>query len=159
DGKQVVAGQLDGTLKLYDIAEGKEIRQIGEPKGTGRHRQAFMEPISTSPDGKMLLARFIDGTHLLYDIESGKELHQFGEPQSEDVRELMMERRWRHRRMAEEMMGDFGQDLSFSWAPDGKTLVQGQGNIVRFWSIETGKINDFGAGHVGEVTAILPAAA
>ena len=42
-------------------------------------------------------------------------------------------------------------------SPDGKTIAQGWGNMVRLWNIETGKGNDVSGGHRAEVQNLLVA--
>ena len=81
DGKQVVTGagnawnnpKKEGTLRLWDLTTGKQVRQF---EG---HTQDIRR-VAISPDGKQLLSGSFDGTMRLWEIESGKELKCFNGP-------------------------------------------------------------------------------
>jgi WD40 repeat protein len=70
DGKQVITGDGVGTVRLWDVASGKEIRQF---KG---HTGSVLS-IAFSPDGKEVLTGGSDTTARLWDVASGKEIRQF----------------------------------------------------------------------------------
>jgi WD40 repeat protein len=82
DGKQAVTGggnQFDageeksGSLRLWDLAAGKEIRRFeGHAKDIRR--------VAIAPDGKLLLSGSFDGTMRLWDMQTGKEIKRFNGP-------------------------------------------------------------------------------
>src|SRR5262249_5369627 len=82
DGKQAVTGGgsvlLDngtgeGSLRLWDLVTGKEIRRFkGHTKDVRR--------VVVSPDGKQLLSGSFDGTMRLWDVQTGKEIKHFDGP-------------------------------------------------------------------------------
>jgi WD40 repeat protein len=82
DGKQAVTGggntlgqreQPSGSLRLWDLATGKEIRQFeGHTKDIRR--------VAISSDGKQLLSASFDGTVRLWDLQTGKEVKKFDGP-------------------------------------------------------------------------------
>jgi len=82
DGKQAVTGGGNtfektggpaASLKLWDLATGKEVRQFeGHTKDVRR--------VAISPDGKQMLSASFDGTVRLWDLSTGKELKKFDGP-------------------------------------------------------------------------------
>jgi WD40 repeat protein len=67
DGKYVISGGEDRTLKLWDTASGKEVRTF-----TG-HRGAVTS-VAFSPDGNMVVSGSSDSTVRLWDVATGREL-------------------------------------------------------------------------------------
>lgn len=82
DGKQAVSGggtalagkgAMEASLRLWDLATGKEIRSFaGHTKDV---RRAVV-----SPDGKQLLTGSFDGTMRLWDLQTGKKIRRFDGP-------------------------------------------------------------------------------
>jgi tricorn protease-like protein len=68
DGKFVLSGGEDRTLRLWDAASGKNVRTF-----TG-HR-AGVTSVAFSPDGSMAVSGSGDSTLRLWDVASGRELH------------------------------------------------------------------------------------
>jgi WD40 repeat protein len=67
DGKTLVSGSDDNTVKLWDVASGKELRTL-------RGHAAPVRSVACSPDGKTLVSGSWDRTVKLWDVASGKEL-------------------------------------------------------------------------------------
>jgi hypothetical protein len=67
DGKSLAVGSWDGTVKLWDVATGKKIRQLPE------HRTPVTR-VEYSSDGKVLLSNGQDGTLGFWDTADGKQL-------------------------------------------------------------------------------------
>jgi len=70
DGKYILSGSKDKTLKLWDAASGKEIRTF-----TGHSDQ--ISSVAFSPDSKYALSGSWDDTLKLWDVATGKELRTF----------------------------------------------------------------------------------
>lgn len=70
DGKQVVTGSSDRTVRLWDFASQKELSIL-------RGHTADVTSVAFSPDGKQIISGSMDNTLRLWDIASGKELRQF----------------------------------------------------------------------------------
>lgn len=69
DGKSLAAGAWDGSLRLWDVATGKEIRRF-----TGHH--GWVRAVAFSPDGKLLASGGKDKIIHLWETATGRELRQ-----------------------------------------------------------------------------------
>jgi WD40 repeat protein len=74
DGRTLVSGSWDGTVRFWDPGTGQELRRAEEGLGT--------MAVASSPDGKTTLAMIGGNTLLLRDLASGKELHRLEHPGS-----------------------------------------------------------------------------
>jgi WD40 repeat protein/uncharacterized caspase-like protein len=70
DGKQILSGSSDKTIKLWDVASWREIRTFAG------HEDAVTS-LAFSPDGRQVLSGSNDGTVRLWDVSTGKEIAQF----------------------------------------------------------------------------------
>jgi hypothetical protein len=70
DGRQIVSGSRDGTLKLWDAATGREIRTFF----SGSH---FVNSVVFNPEGRSIASGSQDGRTCLWDISTGREIAQF----------------------------------------------------------------------------------
>jgi WD40 repeat protein len=70
DGRRVLSASLDGTLRLWDVAGAKEIRQF-------RGHTNWIGNLCVSPDGKRALSSSLDRTIRMWDVETGRELWKF----------------------------------------------------------------------------------
>jgi len=70
DGEFLVTCSKDGTVRLWEVASGKEVRRfIGHTGPT--YGAAF------SPDGKYILTSSEDETARLWDVKTGEEIRRF----------------------------------------------------------------------------------
>jgi RNA polymerase sigma factor (sigma-70 family) len=69
DGKLVLAGCMDNTLRVFELATGKERRFEG-------HTKQLLGAVFT-PDGKHILSGSYDQTVRLWDVATGKEVRRF----------------------------------------------------------------------------------
>jgi WD40 repeat protein len=70
DGKTVVSGSLDHSIKLWDVASGRLVRTLqGHAKGVGA--------VAVSPDGALLASGGEDGVNL-WDLANGQLLRAMG---------------------------------------------------------------------------------
>ena len=68
DGKQIVSGSSDNTLKIWNAETGKEIRSF-----TTGHTNLINSSFF-SPDGKWIVSGSYDKTLKIWDAETGKEI-------------------------------------------------------------------------------------
>jgi beta-lactamase regulating signal transducer with metallopeptidase domain/biopolymer transport protein ExbD len=69
DGKLALSGSHDTTLRLWDVASGKEIHRF-----TGH--EAKVLGVAFSPDGRFALSGAFDDNVILWDLKTTKELRQ-----------------------------------------------------------------------------------
>jgi RNA polymerase sigma factor (sigma-70 family) len=128
DGKTLASGGDDKTIRFWDVAAGKELRQLKHHQGIGK--------ILYSPTGKLLASidkvefvdkrdgssTWYDDTRIrIWDTAAGKELRTFAAPKHE---------------VLDPMYGI----RALGFAPDGKTLLAGSyDGTIRIWDPATGK--------------------
>ena len=66
DGKTLASGSEDKTIKLWDVATGKE-------QATLKGHTEWVKSVAFSPDGKTLASGSGDSTIKLWDVATGKE--------------------------------------------------------------------------------------
>jgi WD40 repeat protein len=69
DGKWVVSGSLDGTVRIWEAKTGKEISRM-------KHRYA-VTAVSFSPNGRWVVSGAKDNTARVWDAQTGKEIAHF----------------------------------------------------------------------------------
>jgi WD40 repeat protein len=146
DSKTVAWPMGNGVIQLFDVATGKELVKMGDEKAEFRPtRTAF------TADGKKLAALTTDQTIILHDVATGKQLKVIGEEAgTSQVKGVP--------RAMRANFFNYGVGIPLALSPDGKTIAQGWGNLVRIWNIETGKGNDLSGGHRGEIQGVFVAA-
>jgi WD40 repeat protein len=70
DGHSALSGSYDGTIRLWDIQAGKQLRCFNHPSGVGA--------VAFSPKGQYFLSGGDSPYHVyLRDLKTGKQLHRF----------------------------------------------------------------------------------
>jgi len=70
DGRRAVTGSWDGSLWLWELETGKELRRFQGHTG-------IVMSAAITPDGRRVLTASYDNTLRLWDIEAGAELYRF----------------------------------------------------------------------------------
>jgi WD40 repeat protein len=147
DGGFVVSGAQDNTLKLWEIATGREVRTL-------RGHDDVVFGVAFSPDGKYIISGSDDRKLKLWDVSTGNEIRTFhghkdmilSVAYSPDGRYIASSsvgtiKLWevatgREIRTLTEHNGNVYQ-VTFS--PDGRYLLSGgQDGVVLLWDVSTG---------------------
>ena len=70
DGTRALSGGVDASIRLWDIASGRELRRF-----VGHHK--VIESVAFCPDGRHLISGSYDGSMRLWDINTGTEVRRF----------------------------------------------------------------------------------
>ena len=149
DGKMVASAGDDKTVRLRDVASGKEIRQL-------EGHQYQVHCVAFSPDGKMVASGGEDRTVRLWDVASGKEIRQFlgfGDlvwsvsfsPDGKMLASAGFDRTVRLWDVASgkevrQLQGHQDRVYAGIFSPDGKMFASaGEDATLRLWEVCTGK--------------------
>jgi WD40 repeat protein len=110
DGKTLLSSSMDGTINLWGMPEGKELRTLQLTAWyTSRNRS-----VALAPDGKVLATLSSNGSVTLLDMANGQELRSFS--------------------------GNTVAILAIGFSPDSKMLATGFGDgTVKVWEVDTGR--------------------
>jgi RNA polymerase sigma factor (sigma-70 family) len=74
DGKRLASAGQDGTLRVWNVGDGKQV-WVDEER---RRRVGFIVPLHFSPDDRLLLYGGPERKARLFDAATGKVLHEYG---------------------------------------------------------------------------------
>ncbi|ERT04088.1 WD domain, G-beta repeat protein [Lyngbya aestuarii BL J] len=131
DSSKLVSGSWDNTIKVWDLASGKQLLTLRE------HNSVVMA-VAISPDGSKLVSGSNDNTIKAWDLASGKQLFNLGGHDDHD---------------------DLVWAVAIS--PDGLKLVSGASdNTIKVWDLVTGKkllsLSEYSVEHSINAVAISP---
>jgi RNA polymerase sigma factor (sigma-70 family) len=110
DGKVAVSGGWDGTVRIWDVATGKELRRLFADPET----KPWIFGVAVSPDGKTLAATTHNRKIYFWDLATGRFLRQ--------------------------LPGHHEQTRSLAFTPDGKSLLlAGPDSTIRLIDANSGR--------------------
>jgi WD40 repeat protein/serine/threonine protein kinase len=133
DGTRVATGgSHDRSIRLWDVASGKELQTILGPIHEVRSATQI-NTLAFSPDGKYLASGSHQGAVKLWDVAGGKEIRTFEGAKNQDLENMV----WR---------------IAFS--PDGTRLACNHGKAVKLWEVKSGKELSTIHGHKDRVLGV-----
>ena len=135
DGK-ILAHTNGNTIYLRDAANGKEIRQITLPSSPTK--------LLFAPDSKAIAAKGHDQIIRVFETANGKSIHSLGDAVVAGGNQIVF------------VGGMSSEARDFAFTDQGKTIVAGAGQTVRFFNLATGKEQASApSGHHGPVLAVV----
>ena len=164
DGTKIASGSSDSTIRLWDLASGKELSVL-------RGHESEVVSVAFSPDGKTLASGSYDKTIRLWNLASGKEITVMRGHESRvtsvafspDGTKLASAgddwtiRLWDLARGKEllELKGHESKVISVAFSPDGTKLASGSDDkSIRIWDIASAKELSVLRGHKSGVTSV-----
>jgi WD40 repeat protein/uncharacterized protein YjbI with pentapeptide repeats/3',5'-cyclic AMP phosphodiesterase CpdA len=164
DGETVAGGADDGTVRLWQVARGRERWRL-----TGHEGRVWS--VAFSPDGNTLASGSLDGTVRLWNVAGGIERACLAEgggriwsvafsPDGETLAtggDSPAIRLWSVRDGRERacLAGHHRRVWSMAFSPTGRTLASaGTDRTIRLWDADDGRERARFTGHVGRVLSI-----
>jgi WD40 repeat protein len=167
DGRRLLSGSGypygDGTMRLWDVASGKELRRFQGDEMT------WVLGVALAPDGRTALSGSADRFVRLWDAETGQMLRRFeheavnGVAFAPDGRRFLSGgkdatvRLWdvESGRELRRFEGHTAKIEDVAFAPDGRrALSGGEDGSLRLWDVETGRAAHVLMGHGATVGAV-----
>ncbi len=164
DGRFALSGSWDQTLKLWDVATGRELRRfIGHAN--------WVTSVAFSPDGRFALSGSQNNTMKLWDVATGKELRSFsGHTGNVASVAFSPDGRFALSGSGDNTMklwdvatgkelrsfgGHTGNVASVAFSPDGRFALSGSWDqTLKLWDAATGRELRRFIGHTNWVTSV-----
>ena len=166
NGKTIVTGSWDRSLKFWDVASGQSQRKI-----TNAH-QGYINDVEFSHDGRYFLSTGDDGLVILWDFVEAKEVLRIPADQSginvavfsPDDKQILTASRNRTLKLWNSENGKLIREfekahdwsiLSARFSPDGTRVISGsEDNKAILWDTSTGKPVSELKGHTAAFTSV-----
>jgi WD40 repeat protein len=164
DGRYAITGGIDTTMKLWDVASGRELRTFAGH--TDR-----VDAVAISPNGRCAISGHYNGRMKLWDIATGRELKTFPDCSnkvlsvafSPDGR-FILSGGWDKTlklwdvgtgRELRTFTGHSDIVRSVAFSPDGRHIVSGGGDkTLKLWDVWTGRELHTFTGHIDQVFSV-----
>ncbi|MDT5060270.1 MAG: hypothetical protein QOH63_729 [Acidobacteriota bacterium] len=162
DGKRVLIGANDNTVRLWDLETGRCLRVLSGHTG-------FIRSVALSTDQRRALSGGNENTVRLWDLETGNCLRVLEGIIVADVawsadQQLALSASFDHTlnmsnvetgHRLRVLSGHNGSVISVAWSADQRRALSGaQDNTVRLWDLETGRCLRVLSGHRSTVYAV-----
>ncbi|MBD3885445.1 serine/threonine protein kinase [Phormidium tenue FACHB-886] len=165
DGKTLISGSADQTIKVWDAATGAELKTLSG-------HTSFINALAISPDGKTLASGSADLTVRIWDLASGSLLATLSghkgfvnalhfSPDGQTLASGSADKTIKLWELAtgkelRTLNGHTGFINSLDISPAGQTLVSGSTDqTIKVWELATGKELRTLSGHAGFVNTVL----
>ena len=126
DGRTCLSGAGDGSLKLWELATGKELHNF--PTGS-----LAINSVVFSPDGRTALSGDSSGKVKLWELATREPLRNFWDPN-------LVIHSGGSNSDPHAQYATFGHVKSVAFSPDGRTALSGDSDgAVKLWEVATGK--------------------
>jgi WD40 repeat protein/serine/threonine protein kinase len=164
DGKRLASAGEDGSVKIWDVANGRDILSLKGHMGE-------VISVAFSPDGKRLASASYDRTVKLWDVDSGRPIQTL-DGHKDNVRCVAFspDGKWLASASDDEtvilwdtstgrdkrpLTGHGGLVFSVAWSPDGKNVASASADkTVKIWDAATGHETRILKGHTNEVKSV-----
>src|SRR5262249_4062831 len=131
DGKSIATGSWDGTVRIWNVSTGEEVRRLGLEKGaqpqTGESKANGFDQIAFSPDNAFLVQ-----------VKQGSDLPPPPPPAPPPPPNMPFVIVWNSR--TGEKLRTFPADgASFAISPEGKVIACGGHQVIHIYELATGK--------------------
>ncbi|MCA2649396.1 MAG: serine/threonine protein kinase [Microcystis sp. M065S2] len=167
DGRYLASGSVDQTIKIWEVATGKELRTLTV------YSYLYGADVVYSPDGRYLASRSDDKTIKIWEVATGKELRTLtghsgpvlSVVYSPDGRYLASGGGLRDNtikiwqvatgKVLRTLTGHSAWVRSVVYSPDGRYLASGSYQTIKIWEVATGKELRTLTGHSHSVNSVV----